>query len=575
MDAQPKVPRSEAGNRAKSLAFLIIGFAMLFLAANAFATAYVSAERYIHYWDYSLYWKKFGSFGQLLATNPATAGTYAIWSVANEDYTILPILPLLPFEAIFGAGRLSYILAVANVAVVPSAALMALVAERAMPSRSWPRYLLCASIVLCLHPLWVPALHGFPDAFGLIIACSVLLAYFAKAPENQSPLRLAGIGLLLCLMFLTRRWYIFWVASFFPAALLAYLLSSPRAVITWKCFWARGKALAIIGATCLVLLVVLAQPLVERMIFQDYSSAYAAYRSDLAAGGKFGQVVVQFGLVLCLASVAGLAWLVRRPESRQLGILLIVQAALSLGLFTSVQGFLGEQHFYLLVPAVGIGIAAATAAAWESRLNPVGRWALIGSVAAAVIVSSTVVFAPTRIFASPLLPQVRHPPLVRSDLPEIDRLLDVLSAAKPASIYVAASSEILNWDTLQVRCQIRHRDLCPRLETTADIDARDGFPHAILDADYVVLATPTQYHVRPEDQQVVGLIARDIRERRGIGASFEALPHQFTLMRGVRVQVFRRLAPTRDDDARALGDELTRSYPDLKSLFDYEPKRQR
>lgn len=550
-------------------------FAVLFLAANVFASAYVSAEQYVYYWDYTLYWKKFGLLAEILAIDPARAMLYVASSIRYEDYTVLPLLPLAPFALIFGAGRLSYVSAIANVSVVPAAALMALVANRALPGWSWPRFFTCMAIVLCFHSLWVPALRGFPDALGVVIGCGVLLWYFAKAPEDQSLLRLAELGLVLCLIVLTRRWYSFWVAAFFPAALLAYLLGTPWNEVGWKAVWRRGGALALLGLACIFFLVLLSAPLLARAAFSDYSTAFAAYRAEVAGAGPSGQVLSQFGIGLSAVSAFGLAWLVRRPRSRELGILILAQATLSLALFMRVQELMGVQHFYLLVPAVGIGLASAVCAAWEIRAHT-WRWVATLGIAVVVILSSATVLAPSPGPSSVLLPQVRHAPLVRPDVPEIDRLLDVLADLNPQSVYVAASSEILNWDTLQTRCTERRLPLCPHLAMTADIDTRDGFPQAFLGADTVVLATPTQYHVRPQDQQVVGLIARDIREHRGMGSSFEAHPGEFALWRGVRVTVFRRVGPLRNEDVQALGDELARSYPQSGSLFEppsgWEPR---
>src|SRR5690349_16990440 len=79
----------------------------LLIAANLFAAAYVSSERFIYVWDYALYWQKFGLLGDMLRTKPGTALPYIAWSIGNEDYTVLPLVPLIPFEFAFGDGRLS------------------------------------------------------------------------------------------------------------------------------------------------------------------------------------------------------------------------------------------------------------------------------------------------------------------------------------------------------------------------------------------------------------------------------------------------------------------------------------
>jgi hypothetical protein len=543
----------------------VLGALALLIAANLFAAAYVSSERFIYTWDYSLYWQKFGVLGDMLRHKPATAFPYIAWSIGNEDYTVLPLVPLIPFEFSVGDGRLSYILAITNFAVVPSAALLAWVAERTQSRRSWTRYLVCVFAVLCLHVLWAPSLRGLPDVLGVAIACAVLLLYFGKPREDQSLLRLIGLGLLLCLLILTRRWYLFWAVSFFPAAIVAQLFGLPRKRPGWRSFWPTARALAIVGVSCGACLLILAAPLLMRMATTDYASAYAAYRPDLTADGSIGQIVAQFGLVLLAVAVGGLAWLTQKPETRQLGILLIVQAILSVVLFARIQGYFGLHHFLLLAPAAGVGIAAAIISLWN--VGSRWRWPAVAAMISAVAISSTTALAPALIAAAPLLPANRYQPLVRSDLAEIDRLLDSLNALKPGLAYTISSSELLNWSTLQMACRERHRALRNHLAVTADIDTRDGFPKEALKADIVLLATPTQYHVRPDDQRVVGLLARDIGEHRGIGTSFQRLPGEFRLMDDIRVVLYRKVRPLRPEDVKALSDELLQAYPQRKDLF--------
>jgi hypothetical protein len=364
------------------------------------------------------------------------------------------------------------------------------------------------------------------------------------------------------MLVLTRRWYAFWVASFFPAAILAHLLGSPKAVLRGQGLAAKSRDLMIIGTAFVLFLVILAAPLLLRIAGSDYSAAYTAYRSDLA-GGPIVQILRYFGVVLTIACAIGLGSLVIRKESRELGVLLAAQAMISLILFMRVQSFLGVHHYYLIVPAAGIGVAGLIVTLWNAHwpaLKVIGIAALIGTV----VSSSAAAFLPNQRLSNMLLPTVSYAPLTRSDVGEIDRLLSNLSALGPKQVYVAASSEVLNWSILDGACRTKPSTLCSHIAVSQDIDRRDGFPLNVLGADYVVLATPTQYHVRPKDQQVIGLVAQHVREHSGIGSSFAAIPGEYRLKDGVRVQVFHRVAPLRGEDIQALRNELARSYPHLR-----------
>lgn len=540
---------------------------LLVLAANAWASIYISAERYIYYWDWANYWLMFQELGALLRSDVVAALLEIRRSIATSDYNVLPILPLMPFELMFGPGRLSYILAITNTGVLPSAVLMGWIVERALGGRSWARALLYASGVLGLHLLWAPAFRGLPDVVGVAVACMILFVYFSDLPNRHSPKTWAGIGFLLCLLILTRRYYLFWAVGFFPGAVAAYLLGTPRGEGNRKDFLCVLKGLTIAGTICCALLLVFAAPLIIRIATTDYSAAYAAYRAELAGTGAAGQIVAEFGIALLVLCIAGLAWLAICGTTRRLGVLLIIQALLAITLFTRVQTLLGVQHYYLLVPAAGVGIAAAIAALSRSRINVGWRASGVTAILAVIALSSATVFSSSHLTAKPLMPHARYAPQFRDDLSEMQRLMATLAAMKADHIYVAASSQILNWSMLKTGCRDMQPDLCSRIEETPEIDMRDGFPLPVLRANYIVLATPTQYHVMPQDQQIVGLVARDIREGRGIGESFQRFPLGFKFTQGVSVAIYHRIAPLRRDAVEALSDELARSYPQAKHFF--------
>jgi hypothetical protein len=145
-------------------------------------------------------------------------------------------------------------------------------------------------------------------------------------------------------------------------------------------------------------------------------------------------------------------------------------------------------------------------------------------------------------------------------------LLDVLEGYESRNggpVYVLASSGILNsallWDanlSLDTHYQVTGRIL-----RTADVDQRDGFPSQLLNAEYVLVAVPIQYHLRPEDQQMVGLPAEALLMRRNIGNAFERLDESFVLDNGVRVLLFRRTRRITGKELNELEEDCLRVHP--------------
>src|SRR5689334_13043881 len=120
----------------------------LVVAANAFAVIYVTSEHYIYYWDWSRYWLMFQDLGYFARNGPLRAIRLVAGSIRNDDYNVLPVVPLVPFELIFGPGRLSYILAITNVVLLPAATLLAWVGERTAQPRSWGRLIVSTALLL-------------------------------------------------------------------------------------------------------------------------------------------------------------------------------------------------------------------------------------------------------------------------------------------------------------------------------------------------------------------------------------------------------------------------------------------
>jgi hypothetical protein len=121
-----------AGHGTTGVVAALLGLAIL---ANVFAAYYVNQEHSVYVWDYKLYWLFYRDFGSSLVQHPMDALHSLIESIQNDDYNLLPVLPLSPFAWLFGTSRLTYILAITNVALLPSALIISLLAQRILPQQ--------------------------------------------------------------------------------------------------------------------------------------------------------------------------------------------------------------------------------------------------------------------------------------------------------------------------------------------------------------------------------------------------------------------------------------------------------
>jgi hypothetical protein len=515
-----------------------------------------------------------------LAQHPVATLGSLIGSVRRDDYNPLSILPLVPLGWLFGTGRLSYILAITNVYLVPAALVLGLLTQRLFrpysPGRPFSLFALSTVSILMLHVLWTAVLRGYPDVVGIVVIGGILLLHFEKPLAEQGLDRLATTGLLLCLLVLLRRWYAFWVVGFFPALAVAHGLDIyQRHGIAWRHYWSASRNAVIIGLTFTVALLGFATPFVSRVVQTDYSDIYSAYRYNLSLVEVARDVARMFGWIEIAAGLAGVVWLTIRKETRVVGSFLCVQSCTVFVLFARTQVF-GVQHVYLLLPGIAAGIAVVVIGLWERIANGLWRTVSVGLVLAALLVSSVTAFTPGAVSIADhlgsVLPSRRFYPLVRHDIDVLENILtrvEVLELKQPGDTYVLASSDILNSNILQNACKLgpRPRSFCDRIINTNDVDKRDGFPRQFLQATYLVAASPTQYHLRPDDQRVIGVLAREVIEGHGIGASFQRLPGEFTLDNGVTAWIYTKVRPFERSDLDALEDEFNGYYPGRQHLF--------
>jgi hypothetical protein len=140
-----------------------------------------------------------------------------------------------------------------------------------------------------------------------------------------------------------------------------------------------------------------------------------------------------------------------------------------------------------------------------------------------------------------------------------------------ATIYILASSFSLNSSIAQEGCfllQRPHRELSRKIASTNDVDKRDGFPVQFLTARYVVLTMPFAYHLPPQDQKVIGVLADQLVKGEGIGKSYERLKYEFKLDDGSSAFIYKKTQPLDPNDLKMLSDQFIEFYPNNREEFE-------
>jgi hypothetical protein len=491
-------------------------------------------------------------------------------SVAHNTLNLLPAFPIGVVLSFFGDSRLAYLLTVVN--VYGSLLLLALViAARRLGPRDlgmgWSRAAIVATMLLGFS-LWQPVVLGYLDLGGVAIALAILTLYLSREPEELTPFHAVVIGFLTALLFLFRRWYGFWSLAF------CLLVAAEAAVEAALGRWKPLRSALWIGAVAAGTLASVALPAVLQVAATDFADKFTAFKVRHGVAAELSAPVSRFGLLLVIPALAGGALLAAGPRAqRRLASFVALQIALIFVLMRRIQDP-DIHHFYLYVPGILCVVVVAVEQALVRLPADRSRLVLLGTLFACGVTVATAVLSPP--VASALHPWGPSPvaPKVRSDLPEVLRLLGYLDdrlREKPGYIYVFSSGGVISDQTLafaNLSAGVSYRSPAVVLQSS-QLDRRDGFPCLLLKADYAVLPWPIDPPSRREEVQVILIPAESIARRRDIGQAFRQLPETFHLENRQTVLVYRRERDLLPPEVEALSRLLRKTYPGRPDI--YEP----
>jgi hypothetical protein len=342
----------------------------------------------------------------------------------------------------------------------------------------------------------------------------------------------------------------------------------------------------IMGAVSFISFYLIATPIAKRMLTTDYGDIYSAYRSSHPIIHNLGELYEHFGLLTLVLAGLGIVLSVMNEKRRPIAYFLCVQFAITFVLFTRTQDFVisshgeyvGVQHFYWALATLGLFLVFSVQDLFLRVRSRARKAALVLAIVAGSLANFAITFLPRA--EGPLkavefaLPGAREYPMVRTDLDQVQALLDTLSditKGSPSTVYVLASSFSLNSSIVQEGCfllQRPHRELSRKIAFTNDVDKRDGFPVQFLTARYVVLTLPFAYHLPPQDQKVIGVLSDELVKGEGIGKSYEKLNYEFSLGDGSSAFIYKKTRSLDPNDLKTLSDQFIGFYPNNKTEFE-------
>lgn len=568
----PSFARARPPSWAGSQLILLAPVVAVILALTIYALWFFRTERTLYYADYVTYWSYSSNFARLVTDHPFVALRALAHSVANNDVNLLPAAPISAVMVVFGNSRMVYVLTVLGLYGLATVVSLWVALRRLGPAAR-PTWI--APLALLLLPtLWRAVFLGYLGIGGVALALAVIALVLVHPQPGSRAKEMALAGFLLALLVIFRRWYGVWALAVVIVVGIDSLWSYLRSPATGGERIRESFAnLLVLGSSAGATMLILAAPITVRRVVTEYAVRYEAYSLGSVAE-RWATVIGHFGWLELAVVVGSAAVLLSSSKLRRLGALLSLQLVLSYSIMVSIQDH-GAHHWYLYYPQALLLVGLAIGHLMSS-LSARARAVTAALLVVTGMSITLVVFCPSvAAFSDGLgsfFPADRIQPRVRGDLNEVRRLLAYLDRGleqRPRGIYVIASSELLSdtvlgFANLSLGTDYRSPN---KIFGSSHIDRQHGFPRALLTADTVVVTDPVQYHLRPEDQRVIGFPAVSFLEGTDVARAYRRSPETFELEGGVRTLVFEQVRPIDSGEVEELSTRFRDAYPDRPDIY--------
>ncbi len=517
------------------LNFLPYFFVGLF-ATGLFLVFFQSFQREIPFWDSVVYWKKAIEINKGLTENLPATFNRVYQSLLYDDYTDLPALLISPGIFILGDSYSSYILSVNIFLILPVQILVAfLIRDLAkLIGITFYKGENTLLFLIILSPLfYIATIRGYLDCIGLLFVLYFLRYAIEKKYELFDWKSIIFPSLMLVLFVFTRRWYLFWIVSFWLvysiACSIKYLFDPETK--NFKTFLNFLKTSLLTALFSITILFTFFYPFIKRIFGNDYQDMYSAYKNKTGLASFF-EIIDFFGYFTLGFFFYGIYYGIKNRRLRYISIILTLQLFVTFFIFNRIQDF-GIHHNFLFTGniLIGMGLGMFIFIDKIRNRNKI-NFSLLIVLGGLSILNFLCYFIPNLDYNATrfggLFGNYRYAyPIVRQDysvIHQIIRDINELIGVSKKKVYILSSSYLMNDDLLRNALLPQNFNAIPGLLDTKDIDKRDGFPDDIFwNSDYVFVVSPMQIHVDESGQQVVSYFVNTILDSGRLGKYFKEI----------------------------------------------------
>lgn len=522
-------------------------------------------RHYLYFWDYTTYYSNtldcFETFDKGFIW-----GLAKVWWSSNWDYSWFINLFSMFFFSFTTLSNNAFCASLSFSILLPFVISLSAFIVKIMnvfSLKGFPRIIsLFVSLLLvaCQPQLYFTIYHSMPDMFGLVFAlllgCCLVDYDFSKSDyERWFYIWFSTIALIF-----TRRWYAFYVVSFWGIYALSFFVRS----ISRK-EKAKIRNLIIFAIISIVLAVVFLSPMVIKVLNKSYVTDYASWKSD-----TLGQNIITYfkhcGYLMVSISILSYIIILIKRKLNEYDISNFICLILPLCLFHIIQS--ADYHqLLILAPSMIIGTILLPILIFNFGFSALGYGSSICLILISILNMTNAHKENDKLF----LPHLSDATLVlpyRSDYEMIDVVNEWIidNSNKYGDVYMIPHNGMYCPDIFRKK-HLPNTAVLDLLPYGADVVSAHFFPIEILSSKFVLTAEPLGQggnSIAPRIDSVVHEL---------IDEGYYSLVETFDMQNGYQLLAYKRIKDA-DEYERSLYIEyfsdLIEQYPEnYRALVSY------
>lgn len=544
-------------------------FIIIIQVIFAYYLFYLGYEKFIRFWDYAAYWGLQVTNTNIFEKNVIEGLQALKHTIYYDEYNSFPTLFLHSIFHLTDKSKWAYILSVFIVYTIPLVVCFSKIfmydIEKEEKIWSYLKFMLCIVVIVFFPNMHLPALQGCVDIIGLTFISMILLMMKNYDFSQINIKKMIIIGILLIMLFLSRRWYSYWIVSYFIALGISYFITDVIINRKVKMYLLKIKNIFIFGIILLSIVGIAFFPLLRRIFESNFAFAYSAYKY-----GGISYEVMQFinslGIIPTIIMSIGMFVGIKDKKVRAFSIQLTIIPILCIIFFNHIQT-MGAHHRYLLLASAiyfqGIGCISIVNLFKNKRLKNIFVFGLI------IIYMYNFFVSIIGIETKGLFTNTFCKPIIMSSYNENYNIVNFVEEAYKETgekTYILASSTLYN-EAIISNYYMPDLRMTDMIYSVNCVDLRDGFPEQFLSAKYVIVVDPIQYHLRPEDQRTIGILAEALLNENSVKKHY-TIEKIDKGSKGEKIYYFKQESKLDNEAIYFLIDEFNKYYKQYPNLFE-------